>query len=403
MRAWVLAAALALAGCAGGPRPDTGHAKSTNIFATNTFHGEALSPVASLSEGVWMRGDLHIHSRHSNDSSNNPEAKIIGLAEAVGMDYLCISDHDNHVDGDVAHHTWSDPEFHSDKVLLLWCAEWTTHRGHGTAISARPYDHQRLYDVRDARDVTIGAVKKDLGIHLSANHPAGGNAFTFSFDIVDSVEVWNSAVWATNANAIKIWDGLLKSGRKLTGRGGSDSHHGTPDTPAQTTRLSYQAPENNVGTPTTWVFATSRTRQAVVDALTNGRVSVSANPFSPRVEFYADRRGDGRMDMMMGDNAQPTGKPVTFRVQLTGASVLPSATYAVRVIKNGGAFAKFEFSGAKPVVEFVDTPRLGERSYYRVEVEGPPTPYPQVPGSMKLSGAMLGLSNPIYFNYDPSF
>lgn len=398
-----LFAALALAGCAVAPGATTpaGASRSANLFATNSFQGANL-PVASLRGGVWMKGDLHIHSRHSKDSSNNPVAKIVGLAERVGMDYLCITDHDNHVDGDIAHNTWTDPEFHSDKVLLLYCAEWTTHRGHGTAISAKPYDHQRLYDVRDARDTTIAATKTALGIHLSANHPANSNAFTFSYDMVDSVEVWNSAVWSTNAGAIRIWDGLLKSGRKLTGRGGSDSHHGTPDTPAQATSLSYQAPENNVGTPTTWVYATSRSREAVVAALTNGRVSVSANPYSPRVEFYAARTPGGPMDMMMGDNAKPTGKPVTFRVQLTGP-VVPAATYTVRVVKDGAKFATLTMSGAKPQVEFADTPAPGERSYYRVEVEGPATPYPEVPGSMKLSGTMLGLSNPIYFNYDPKF
>ena len=400
MRAFALAAALLIAGTASAAPPR----EPTNIFATNMpAPGVRLPPVASLDGGVWMKGDLHIHSRHSKDSSNNPISKIVGLAERVGMDYLCITDHDNHVDGDIAHNTWTDPEFHSDKVLLLWCAEWTTHRGHGTAISARPYDHQRLYDVRDKRDTVIGQTKRDLGIHLSANHPESGNAFTFSYDIVDSVEVWNSAVWANNAGNIRVWDGLLKSGRRLTGRGGSDSHHGTPDTPAQTTSLSYQAPENNVGTPTTWVYAKARTRQAVVDALTNGRVSVSANPYSPRVELYADRDGDGRMDMMMGDNARPTGKPVTFRVQLVGAGVQPAASYTVRVIRNGGKFQTLTISGAKPEAEFTDTPPIDLRTYYRVEVEGPATPYPEVPGSMKLSGTMLGLSNPIYFNYDPKF
>ena len=278
-----------------------------------------------------MKGDLHIHSRHSKDSSNNPVGKIVALAEAVGMDYLCITDHDNHVDGDVAHHTWADPEFKSDKTLLLYCAEWTTHRGHGTAISARPYDHQRLYDVRDQRDVKIGAVKKALDIHLSANHPGGSDNFGFSYDIVDSIEVWNSAVWPKNANALEIWDDMLKSGRKLTGRGGSDSHHGYPDTPAQATPLSRQAPANNVGTPTTWVFAAARTRQAVVDALTNGRASVSANPYAPRVELTADRDQDGRADMMMGDNAKATGKPVAFHISLAG-KLPPAGAYTVKVV-----------------------------------------------------------------------
>jgi hypothetical protein len=213
-----------------------------------------LAPIASLTDGVWLKGDLHLHSRHSKDSSNNPEAKIIGFAESVGMDYLCITDHDNHVQGNVAHNTWTDPEFKSNSVLLLYGAEWTTTRGHGNVFSARPYDHQRLYDVRDQRDIVVGAVKKELGIHLSANHPSGKDHFGFSYDMVDSIEVWNSAVWPKNANAIMIWDDMLSSGRKLTGRGGSDSHHGTPDTPEQASKNTYQRQANYVGTPTTWVL-----------------------------------------------------------------------------------------------------------------------------------------------------
>jgi len=362
-----------------------------------------LPPIASLSDGVWLKGDLHVHSRHSKDSSNNPEAKIIAFSESVGMDYLCITDHDNHVKGDVAHNTWTDPEFKSNSLLLLYGGEWTTTRGHGNVFSARPYDHQRLYDVRDQRDVVVGAVKKELGIHLSANHPSGKDHFGFSYDIVDSIEVWNSAVWSKNANAIMIWDDMLSSGRKLTGRGGSDSHHGTPDTPEQATKNTYQRKANYVGTPTTWVFATARTSQAVVDALTNGRVAVSGNPYAPRVEFYADLDQDGKMDMMMGDNAKSTGKPVRFRVQLTGNTV-PGATYTVRVVKDGNPFSTLQATGGKTtMVEFTDTPVTIGRTYYRVEVEGPPTTYPEVPESMALSGNMVGLSNPIYFNFDPNF
>jgi hypothetical protein len=400
MRALVLLAALALAGCAGGP--EVGPLGSANSAAKPMTADPALPPVANLTDGVWMKGDLHIHSRHSKDSSNNPIAKIIALAENVRMDYLLISDHDNHVNGDVAHNTWTDPEFTSKSVLLLYGAEWTTHRGHATALSAKPYDHQQLYDVRDQRDVVIGAVKKKLGIHLSANHPGGSDNFGFSYDIVDSIEVWNSSVWPANARSMKIWDGMLKSGRKLTGRGGSDSHHGYPDTPSQATPLSREAPANNVGTPTTWAFGTSRTAEAVVDALTNGRVSVSANPYAPRVEFYADRKRNGQMDMMMGDNAKPTGKPVTFRVKLSGKTV-PGATYTVKVVKDGAQFTSLQMNGTAPVVDFTDTPAVGVRSYYRVEVQGPPTAYPEIPGSTALSGNMVGLSNPIYFNFDPNF
>src|SRR5882757_8377331 len=398
MRLHVFVAGLIMTGCISGST--LAQSNHSNPWAPTEVG--PLPPIASLSDGVWLKGDLHLHSRHSKDSSNNPIAKIIAFSLAVGMDYICITDHYNHVDGDVAHNTWADPEFRSDSLLLLYGGEWTTTRGHGNAFSARPYDHQRLYDVRDQRDVVVGAIKKELGIHLSANHPSGKDHFGYSYDMVNSIEVWNSAVWPKNANAIMIWDDMLSSGRKLTGRGGSDSHHGVPDSPEQATKNSVQAKANYVGTPTTWVFATARTTQAVVDALTNGRVCVSANPYAPRVEFYADLDQDGRMDMMMGNNTKATGKPVKFRVQLTGNTV-PGASYTVSVVKNGNSFGTFQATGTTPAVEFTDTPATQGRTYYRVVVEGPSTPYPQVPQSMALSGNMVGLSNPIYFNFDPNF
>ncbi|MFS2108769.1 PHP domain-containing protein [Sphingomonas sp. Sphisp140] len=139
--------------------------------------GPAIPPVASLSDGIWMKGDLHLHSRHSKESTNNPESKIIGFAEKNGFDFLAITDHDNHVLGDVAHHTWADPEFKSDKVVLLYGAEWTTDRGHGNVFSAVPYDHQRLFDVRDARDARSSRSRSPSG---STCRPTTRSARTIS-------------------------------------------------------------------------------------------------------------------------------------------------------------------------------------------------------------------------------
>lgn len=353
-----------------------------------------LPPIASLTDGVWLKGDLHVHSSHSTDGgtpnpNRQPVKTIIAFAKSVGFGYIGITDHDNHVLGDVEHNTWADPDFKSDSVLLLYGAEWTTTRGHGNTFSAKPYDHQKFYDVRDQRDAEIIAVKKELGIHVSANHPAGPkDHFGFSYDLVDAMEVWNSVLWTKNANSNLIWEDMLASGRRVTGRGGSDTH-----SPSDV---------NYIGTPTTWVFAAKRTSQGVVDGLVNGRVSVSANPFAPRVEFYADINEDGKMDMMMGDNAKSTGKPIKFRVELKG-NVKTDSTYTVNVIKDGRKFGSYKMAGSNPVVEFTDSPKLVERMYYRLIVEGPATDYPQVPKSMKVAGNMVALSNPIYFNFDPNF
>lgn len=234
------------------------------------------------------------------------------------------------------------------------------------------------------------------------NHPGNGDSFSFSYDMVHSIEVWNSAIWATNEGAVTIWDDLLKSGRDLTGRGGSDSHHGYPEPGDTPVPNSIQAGGNNVGTPTTWVFATERSAAAVVEALTNGRVSISANPHAPRVEFTADVDGDGEADMMMGDNIVPTGDAVTFHVELLGGSagLLP---YTVQVVRDGADFTSLTIAPGQTTVTFVDNPPAGQRSYYRVEVTGLPVPYPEVPGASALSGNMIALSNPIYFNFDPDY
>lgn len=375
-------------------------AQSSDRKSSKTDHS---LPVASITDGAWLKGDLHVHSNHSKDASNHSLAKIFAYAKSVGFGYIAITDHDNHVLGDVAHHTWADPELKAeDSLLVLYGAEWTTTRGHGNSFSSKPYDHQKFYNLRDQRDSVVGRIKNELGIHLSANHPSGKDHFGYSYDIVNSIEVWNSSQWPKNANAIMIWDDMLSSGRKLTGRGGSDTHHGFAENPDQITKESARARFSYIGTPTTWVFAKSNTSQSVVDALTNGRASISANPFAPRVAFYADLNNDNTMDMMMGDNMKAPTKTVNFVVQLSG-EIENSATYTITVIKNGSAFRTYEVNGSEPEVAFKDIPDATERTYYRISVEGPITPYPQVPGSMDMSDNMVALSNPIYFNFDPDF
>lgn len=392
--------AVSLAACSSG---DGSHNVLAEGGPPDDNPGNIYPPIESLTEGQWLAGDLHVHSEHSNDATLNPIAKITTLAGEAGLQYLAISDHDNHVAGDVASHTWADTDFINSPLIMLHSAEWTTHRGHGNPFSAVPYDHQRLYDARDDYDVEIGALVKELGVHLSANHPAASDHFGFSYDMVDSMEVWGSAIWADdNKRAVAIWDDMLKSGRAIAARGGSDSHHGYPGEGETPSSSSYQAPANNVGTPTTWVFATEWSAQSVIHALNKGRASVSSNPKGPRVAFYADLDADGKQDMMMGDNTGASGEPVIFRVDLVGA-LSDSTPYTVKVITDGYTLMELSIPPGQSSVTFTDTPPADQRKYYRVEITGQQTDYPEVPISTALSGNMIALSNPIYFNFDPAF
>lgn len=363
---------------------------------------KALPPLIGRESGVWLKGDWHMHCRHSTDSTNNPPSRIIEFAERVGFDYVAITDHDVHVAGAVAENTWADPEFRSDSVLLFYGAELTAPRGHVNILSADPYDHQRIFDARNARDWDLRALKTELGVHWSANHPHHKNHYGFSFDLADSVEIWNTSVWQKNIPSVRIWDDQLLSGRMIGARGGSDSHHGVPTDPALIVPLTIEATGNYVGTPTTWVFAAERTKTALLAALAQGRASISSNPLNPRVELRADADGDGHLEMMMGDNVMASGKPVTFEVRLSEGGV-DGANYRVRVVKNRDEFATLLTDAVSRSARFVDIPDPAGRSYYRVEIEGPQAPFPEVPNSMALSQNMVALSNPLYFNYDPAF
>jgi hypothetical protein len=81
------------------------------------------------------------------------------------------------------------------------------------------------------------------------------------------------------------------------------------------------------------------------------------------------------------------------------------AEYTVTVVKNGGKFRSLKATAQEngAAVEFIDTPAASGRTYYLVQVEGPPTPYPEVAGAAARAGTMVALSDPIHFNFDPSF
>ncbi|MEJ2018679.1 MAG: hypothetical protein P8X51_10400, partial [Maritimibacter sp.] len=175
-----------------------------------------------------------------------------------------------------------------------------------------------------------------------------------------------------------------------------------PDSPELATDKSFEAEGNYVGTPTTWIYAAERRKEAIMVALEHGRATISDHPNNPRVELYASLDGGESFTLMMGDNAVPTGGEVVFEVRLEGGC-FDGVAYGVRVVKDRSEFGQFYTDPASHSLRFTDTPDPQKRSYYRVEVMGPQTPFPEVPFCMSQSGIMVAISNPIYFNYDPEF
>lgn len=413
----VCAAALAMTGCVGGSAnpltamlPDLESEKQQDevisVRPSRAFGGLPAPTTLRWDEGTWLAGDLHVHTNYSTDASSRPFSAVLETAKAKGLDFLGITDHDNHVNGDVAGNTWADPAFASNEELtLLYGAEWTTGKGHGNTFSAKPYNHQALYELRDGLSTEVFEVVKAEGFHLSANHPSGGDPWGFGYDIVRSIEVWNSSVWFLNANAQTIWDDQIRTGRRMTGRGGSDSHHGYPEfsfggfNPMAFSPNSFQPFANGLGTPTTWVRSKDRSAEAIIDALNASRVSISATPTSPRLVLLAASIESGEIDLGIGDNLKvDEDRPIRMVVRLE--HLAPSlAAYQAAIIQDGAELTQLFFAPGQTEATFVHRPGA-RRTYYRATLQGVPSFDPDAPAAVIPSLPMVALSNPIYINYE---
>ena len=341
--------------------------------------------------GTWLSGDLHLHSDHSDDAADNPMAELVRVAEERGMGFFTITDHDNHVEGQLT--TWDDPAFRSDRMVTLHGVEYTTARGHANIFGAQRFDHPRFYALRDRTDDEAGraiaAEARRQGLHLSVNHPVNGDPWEFGFDMpIPSMEVWNAlyAFPTDNSGATALWDSLIAEGRRITARGGSDCHHQT----------GIESLGLNVGNSTTWVYAAARTPAAVLAALDAGNVSISYAPTAERIELAADTDSDGGYETLMGDTRPASGQAVKFRISIAGAR--PLGRYAVSVLKNGEPFMERQLFGESQL-DFEDSPPPGRRSWYRVEVRGDTPEAPLLATLAGFYGGFVGMTNPVYFGF----
>jgi hypothetical protein len=291
------------------------------------------------SSGVWLPGDLHTHSTYSHDVYGGPtddntgpdEAYTLGLPVAGkfaegrerGLAFMAVSDHND---------VRSVPELGSASGSLVPLAAYEhSIQGHAQMLGAT-----RLYDAGDQAADAINAMADELraaGGVFQANHPAykfatdgefhacgsGGCAdcraihWQYGFDVrPDTIEVWNPSVARSDVSET-YWECWLDRGEKIGGTGGSDSHwlslHGIA----------------GPGQPTTWVHAKTASAAGILQALREGRTTISGQPpelHGARLELTAPREG------MIGDTVRPRTR---MRVSAPGLTV-PAV---VRIRSNG--------------------------------------------------------------------
>ncbi|MBM7567797.1 CehA/McbA family metallohydrolase [Paenibacillus sacheonensis] len=206
--------------------------------------------------GRWMKGDLHMHSVHSDGGYTIEQAK--DSCKARGLEFMALTDHNTSSQNFAA----LAPD---EQLLLVPGVEMTSYYGHANVLG-------RPDALRDFRVTTSGQADgvlgeaRERGGFVSLNHPFCPSCpWELGFDVpYDAIEVWNGPWRALNERALAWWQAQLSQGRRVIALGGSDTH--------REDRFVKH------GRPTASVWTESDTVQGVLAGIRQGRVVLQFNP-----------------------------------------------------------------------------------------------------------------------------
>ena len=298
-------------------------------------------PGVLVKEARWYAGDFHVHTRQSGDATPTiPET--LAFAQGVGLDFVMLSEHNTN--SGLTLYADAQPDF--PNLLIIPGVEWTTYSGHANALGATQWIDHKI-GVRGV--TTAGAIQeyKDQGALFSINHPLSvgapiciGCRWEIPVDpaSIDGVEV-QSSIWL----GVTFWEQLCADGSHASALGGSDDHRA-----GQGTSLT----DRPIGTPTTMVYATELSVDAIIEGVRNGRTVVKINGIDgPMIE--TELTGERSGDTVFSDMS-------TLSALVTGGE-----GRSLQVIKNGDVLETVPITSDPFMHEMsVQAPAQGEDRYH---------------------------------------
>jgi hypothetical protein len=374
-------------------RPDVTATYTANVFFTES--GVAGDQPAVLRGPLrlgpaWFRGDLHMHTAHSDGSCNSIRGvkvpcPVFVTAEAAarrGLDFIAITDHNTTSQNNAMREL--QPYF--DSVLMIPGREMTTFHGHANLFgTVAPLDFR--VGSREVPDInTLLRRASRIGGLVSINHPnaptgeacmgCGWNPVPEAdMSLVQAVEAVNSGAESGPYAGMTFWERQLDRGFRLTGIGGSDNH-GAQEAPDKV---------GSVGSPTTVVYAPELSTAAILEAIRAGHVFVDLTASKDRLLELRAQSGDAKASM--GDTlAAAAGSEVEFSVHVAGVDGAELA-----VLEDGKPMAdssKLEVHGQDQTIH-TRWKSDGRQHWFRTDVHGP-------------DGKLWLMGNPIYMNWSTS-
>src|SRR5262249_40966464 len=146
----------------------------------------------------WYKGELHCHTVHSDGDST--AAEVIAAAEALGLDFLAITDHNN------VTHLMELAALGAQQIILIPGYEVTTYRGHWNVWAPDTWVDFRVMSPDDMQQALDFARQHVLV--ASCNHPRPyGPPWEYAgVEGYHCVEVWNGLWVFGNSIALDFWE-----------------------------------------------------------------------------------------------------------------------------------------------------------------------------------------------------
>lgn len=356
----------------------------------------------------WYKGELHAVSKYGGGSEGVGE--LVRRAEQAGLDFLAIADLNTM-------EAFHDPEFRSDKVVLIPALAWGS-KDQGVALIYGPGTEPDPPESIEMAQAECIRVQNQGGVFVAA-HPCFPDApWKWGVRYVNAVQVWNGP-WreaaplrlaslpetlklrekgdlvysiaaaaavadktaqlapiaqrrdvrvSANDQAALFWDYEMVRGAVCSAVAGSMT----------------DGPRVPMGQPVTWVYAANKSLPAIMEGLRLGRTFVGNRPDGVQLNFRADVLNDGKIDVGMG-GAVPLRVDVGFYILVTGA-----AGAKVQMLRNGHPIMTEIIQGNTYSKNFTQTTDF--QAVYRIRVIRQPEDGNSGYGPVEV----LALSSPIY-------
>jgi hypothetical protein len=329
----------------------------------------------------WYRGDLHMHTAHSDGSCRSQSGRkvpcplflTVQAAAARSLDFIAITDHntDSHYD-DLRE---LQPFF--DHLLLIPGREMTTFHGHFNVFGVTQFMDWRISE----GDLDLNAILRDArakGGIASVNHaeapegeecmgcrwmPAAGT----DMSLFSAVEVINYG--EVMFSSAKYWDSQLRAGHRLTAVGGSDNHNATIS----------PGDVGAIGWPTTAIEADELSVPAILNGIRSGRTFIDLTASRDKMlDFEADAGGSSAK--MGGALHTTAGTVISLRIHAVAAE----GSLIHLLVDGEDTSTPLPLDGVNATVKTRVTPGAG-RHYLRLEVRD-------------RAGVSELISSPLYIN-----